>query len=296
VNQFTITVELGGQMERTIFDERREVPGPEGMVSDYTGTPVWQTEYGELWREPAVQAAAALDLLPIPPRQVREGYFDDRHLEYWLSGYADRMKILRNTKLSDDKNLTYLDFGGSSGRVARHFVGRQITPWCCDINIRSIDWAAKYLSPAVLAFQNRPAPHLPFEDNTFDIVSAFSVFTHIDLDEMSWLLELRRILKPGGFLYITVHDEHTWESIKTKPWKQEALGKGRTKEILESALQNGDLPSERFVMKYHDHGVYDVNVFVEKSYLQKRWAPFFADMKHFPREHDDVQSGIVLRK
>jgi SAM-dependent methyltransferase len=282
-------------MERTIFDERREIPKPEGLVSDFAATAVWQSEYAELWRDPAVQAAASLDSLPIPPRQVRENYFDDRHLEYWLSGYADRAKILRATELTAATDLAYLDFGGSSGRVARHFTGQKLTPWCCDINVRSVDWLAKYLSPAVLAFQNRPVPHLPFEDRTFDVVSAFSVFTHIDVDEMSWLLELRRILKPGGFLYVTVHNEHTWEAIKTKPWKIKSLGNGNNKEALEIALQNG-IPSERFVLKYHDHGVYDVNVFVESSYLERRWAPFFSEMKIFPLAHDGTQSGVVLRK
>ena len=276
-------------MERTIFDERREVPKPEGFLSDFAATALWQSEYAQLWQDPTVQAAALRDTLPIPPRQVRENYYDDRHLEYWVSGYADRAKIFHATGLTDGTDFSYLDFGGSSGRVARHFIGHKYAPWCCDINVRSIDWVTKYLSPAVLAFQNRPVPHLPFEDRTFDVISAFSVFTHIDLDEISWLLELRRILKTGGFLYVTVHNEDTWEAIKSKPWKIRSLSNGKDKEAFASVLQTG-MPSERFVLKYNDHGVYDVNVFVEGSYLARRWTPFFSEMKIFPLAHDEKRS------
>jgi SAM-dependent methyltransferase len=49
-------------------------------------------------------------------------------------------------------------------------------------------------------------PPLPFaEDNSFDLVYAFSVFTHIPAEHQeAWLLEMKRILKPGGFLVCTV--------------------------------------------------------------------------------------------
>ena len=28
--------------------------------------------------------------------------------------------------------------------------------------------------------------------------------------ELAWLAELRRVLVPGGFAYLTIHSEHTW--------------------------------------------------------------------------------------
>jgi ubiquinone/menaquinone biosynthesis C-methylase UbiE len=57
-------------------------------------------------------------------------------------------------------------------------------------------------------------PHVPYEDNYFDLIYAGSVFTHIaDLAD-AWLLELKRILRPGGMLYVTVHDDHTLEVLR----------------------------------------------------------------------------------
>ena len=58
-------------------------------------------------------------------------------------------------------------------------------------------------------------PHVPFEDSSFDLVFSGSVFTHIDDLADAWFLELRRVLKPGGLLYFTVHDTHSADLTKT---------------------------------------------------------------------------------
>jgi ubiquinone/menaquinone biosynthesis C-methylase UbiE len=47
---------------------------------------------------------------------------------------------------------------------------------------------------------NTILPHLPFEDRSFDVVYAGSVFTHIDDLAQTWFLELRRVLHAGGML------------------------------------------------------------------------------------------------
>jgi hypothetical protein len=42
----------------------------------------------------------------------------------------------------------------------------------------------------------------------FDLVYALSVFTHLDATGQGfWITELSRVLKPGGFLFITTHGE-----------------------------------------------------------------------------------------
>ena len=52
-------------------------------------------------------------------------------------------------------------------------------------------------------------PGQRFEDRYFDLIFCGSVFTHIEDTQQSWLLELGRVLRPSGRLFITVHDEHT---------------------------------------------------------------------------------------
>ena len=57
---------------------------------------------------------------------------------------------------------------------------------------------------------NTAFPSLPLSDQYFDLVTAYSVFTHINETEISWLLELRRILKIGGIACITIHNDDFW--------------------------------------------------------------------------------------
>jgi SAM-dependent methyltransferase len=49
-------------------------------------------------------------------------------------------------------------------------------------------------------------PPLPFaKGNDFDLIISLSVFTHIPLEQqIVWLQEMKRVLKPNGFLLCTV--------------------------------------------------------------------------------------------
>ena len=60
-------------------------------------------------------------------------------------------------------------------------------------------------------------PHLPFEDRYFDLIYCGSVFTHIDDLADAWLLEIKRIMRPGGRVFITVGDKHSVDLIMNDP-------------------------------------------------------------------------------
>jgi hypothetical protein len=46
------------------------------------------------------------------------------------------------------------------------------------------------------------------------------VFSHLDDLADAWLLELRRIARPGGYLYITVMDQTTINLLASDTWKR----------------------------------------------------------------------------
>jgi SAM-dependent methyltransferase len=111
-----------------------------------------------------------------------------------------------------------LEFGCAAGRMLRFFPTGPggAERWGVDVKAQAIEWCQRNLSPPMSFLATTTFPHLPFEDNSFDLVYAGSVFTHIaDLPD-AWFLELRRLLRPGGYSYITIHDKHALDLILTK--------------------------------------------------------------------------------
>lgn len=102
-----------------------------------------------------------------------------------------------------------LDFGCGCGRVLRHW-SHLSRPHVhgCDITPKMVAWCAEHLRFADVRV-NDVAPPLSFEEESFDLVYAFSVFTHLPEQlQHGWMDELRRVLRPGGFLLISTLGEH----------------------------------------------------------------------------------------
>ena len=119
-----------------------------------------------------------------------------------------------------------LDFGCGSGRVLRQFLdeAQEAELWGCDIHGPSVEWVQANLSPPLHCFQNDLEPGLPLEDGQFDLVWATSVFTHIANTWADWLLELHRVLAPGGLLISTYLAEQKWEGRLKEPYDQDSAG------------------------------------------------------------------------
>jgi SAM-dependent methyltransferase len=151
--------------------------------------------------------------LPVPPRELWQGY-GETAAEFLAMGredVADMMAILRGAGVDTHSLHKVLDFGCGAGRVLRFFPRNSESSehWGVDVNANYIAWCQQNLGPPMSFATTTSAPHLPFEDNTFDLVYCASVFTHISDLADAWLLELRRVLRKGGCAYITIHDKHT---------------------------------------------------------------------------------------
>jgi SAM-dependent methyltransferase len=108
---------------------------------------------------------------------------------------------------------TVLDFGCGAGRTLRYFAeeAQRGAFWGCDVHHPSIEWLGEHLCPPFRVFHNKDVPPLPLADASVDLVYCFSVFTHLSDTSAAWLLEMRRILRPGGFLLATFHGPGMWE-------------------------------------------------------------------------------------
>jgi SAM-dependent methyltransferase len=99
-----------------------------------------------------------------------------------------------------------LDWGCGCGRMTRWWADLANTEiHGCDYNKELVAWCAANL-PFAQAQRTDLEPPLPYPDAAFDLVYAFSVFTHLSIDlAEAWLTELKRIVKPGGFVWFTLH-------------------------------------------------------------------------------------------
>jgi len=99
-----------------------------------------------------------------------------------------------------------LDFGCGAGRTLRHFVPEAEVAEIhgCEIDAPSVAWLEANLSPPFHVFRNAEAPPLPLESDSFDLIWAISVFTHLTDYWADWLLELHRLLRDGGLLIATI--------------------------------------------------------------------------------------------
>ena len=113
-----------------------------------------------------------------------------------------------------------LDLGFGAGRLLLQFLPMAIERHGCDANPRAVAWTSEKLGSYAELRQTTTAPALPYEAAFFDLVLAFSVFTHIPFAVLpAWIEELGRVIRPGGFALITIHDfarvppeaaEHGW--------------------------------------------------------------------------------------
>lgn len=103
-----------------------------------------------------------------------------------------------------------LDIGCGSGRAltAWHLDDPTRGLHGCDINETLIAWSRRNLPPQIELVSNSVLPPLAYPDRSFDLIQLISVFTHLSLAvQRLWVAEIRRILKPGGCLLITLQNE-----------------------------------------------------------------------------------------
>ena len=144
------------------------------------------------------------DGLPLPPRRLMVRVAGTADADWFLrGGRAGYDAIAAHVDLEQVRDV--LDFGCGCGRVTRYFGEHSGRVSGSDVNGEAVDWCRANLRFAQFE-TNGLAPPLAHADESFDLVYALSVFTHLTDDlQLAWRDELRRVLRPGGRLLITTH-------------------------------------------------------------------------------------------
>lgn len=184
-----------------------------------------------------------------------------------------------------------LDLGCAAGRMTRHFPceeGSEI--WGADISAPHIHWCQRHL-PEMNFVAITTAPHLPFEDGYFDFVFCASVFTHMTHVADAWLLEIRRVLKPGGHVYLTIHDKVGAHAMQTTFADYIAPSAAAQLEILRR--DRGALGAD-CDMFYFDTDPRS-QVFYDREYITGKWSRWM-DLVAYEECFHNYQAAMLLRK
>ena len=137
-------------------------------------------------------------------------YHGGKRTAAWLVGHFEQHK--------EPKNLSVLDWGCGPGRTIRHLP--DLMPdgnkfYGTDVNRRSVAWCRKHI-PRVDFRTNELHPPLDFAAAQMDVVYAVSIITHLSEDnQIKWLQEIKRVLRPGGIFLLTSHGE-VFKTIMTQ--------------------------------------------------------------------------------
>jgi SAM-dependent methyltransferase len=190
------------------------------------------------------------------------------------------------------EHRSLLEIGCATGRFMRHAHLGFDEVLGCDINRAHVDWVTRHLRPDIKIFQNTSIPLLPLPDASLDVVTAFSVFTHIECFDTAWLMELRRVLRPGGIAWLTIHGERTWRDIgPTWPLYASLT----THPDYPRYQAGGALPEERLVFRWDAGRSYSAQVFYTDSYVRRTWGRILTVRDIFPAI-PFFQDVVVLQK
>jgi SAM-dependent methyltransferase len=225
------------------------------------------------------------DGLPLPPASLR-AQIGPRHADagfFLRSGrqHAELVRdVLREQRTDIEELGALLDWGCGCGRVLRHWSGLPKTEvYGCDITPKMVEWCASNLNFADVSVTQLEPP-LPYADVKFDLIYAFSVFTHLSEQlQQAWIRECLRVLRPGGFLLMSTMGQYY-------------TGLQRLSEEEQRAFANGEL----VVLYEHSAGTSLCSAYHPPEYVRTKLATDFEPVAFRPAVEGGRHDVHLLRK
>jgi SAM-dependent methyltransferase len=234
--------------------------------------------------------------LPVPPKSLwaEYGNTEQEYLSWGETDVSKMLSILSETGWVWADHGRALEFGCAAGRMVRWLKDLAETHeiWGLDISAKHVQWCQSNLTPPFHFATTTVVPHLPFEDRYFDFVFAGSVFTHMEDLAMAWFLELRRVIRPGGRLYVTIHDRNTVELLKKD--YQHLLNFHMLEHREDFTKAYYQYTGSEFGMFTIGRSIFS-RVFYDMEYLERMLSPAFRTLRVEPKAYGP-QTALLLER
>ena len=221
---------------------------------------------------------------PVPPDILRRRVHGDADLHAFLHvGRALSGDITRfiPTEIAHNPNSRILDFGCGCGRVAL-FLHKSLAGalYGTDIDQEAIAWCTNHLSDLASFSSNLPLPPLKFDNSYFDLVYSISIFTHLPEDmQMSWLKELSRVTKIGGYALITVHGKYMFPAYR--------LSEHELSKFKESGFYYSEAGETEGLPSFYGSTIHS------DKYIKSKWSKFF-EIREIVRGGANGHQDVVI--
>ncbi|MCC6406690.1 MAG: glycosyltransferase [Planctomycetes bacterium] len=235
----------------------------------------WRADFRELFADPPAERMLRVAAAAAPVAFRLDGLRT-------LTEFVDALRPHR----APSSIASVLDWGAGCGRVSGFL--RTIQPtWRvtgCDVDADAVAWAREQHRGA--SFDVSPfEPPLAYEAGAFDLVVAYSVFTHLErAHQLAWLAELARVLEQGGFLIATVQGPDAARLIGLGPVLDALAKHGMCDDPVDPAL-DGVVPTGRYRA-----------TFQTEAWTRAHWSREFDVVEYLPRGAQGLQDLVVLRK
>jgi len=268
---------------------RIEIVGRQGDCPVARLTSIYRADLGSAVSTPPIPVMAKVMGPTANPEQFRAD---------GLKSFSDFFDaISRHREFTSIRRM--LDWGCGCGRATVHFLLDGTIPEVsgCDIDGEAVAWCQQHLRHG--KFQRiDPYPPTPYPDHSFDLVIAYSVFTHLSRDlQNAWLTEMRRIISPTGLLVASVHGKVA-ASFAFPP-----TGPARLVRRLWDRFVPSRVLREGIVDTSVDHALdgiapegYYRSVFQTREYTIREWSKFFEILEYSEAGAGNYQDLVVMRR
>jgi SAM-dependent methyltransferase len=177
-----------------------------------------------------------------------------------------------------------LEFGCGCGRTTRYFADLPVRVTGADVLPANVAWLRQHLPFARYeTIPQRPPTALP--SAAFDLAIGVATFTYLTEDcQFEWLAELRRVVRPGGHLLMTVQGETALVLGRASLRQYRRL----LREGIVDRLEEGP---DGFLPELGDYR----GTFHSEAYLRREWSRYFEVVAVLPAALA-TQDLVVLRR